>query len=320
MQTVESLTRAVAFEEIEVIVAGHIDDKETGDYLTRMVSSHENIVHLDVKYKTGDSSRKKNAGADRAKAEIVAFIDDDVYVDKKWIGEILRTFADPEVGLISGPSLVPDDIPFAARLAGLALSSPAAGYVAYRYAPGHIDIRPARWSRIIGCNMAYRKSVFQAMGGFDPAFWPGEEMIASYRTEKTGAKLMFNPSAWLYHYPRQSLGKFWRQMWGYGATRIRLVRSGVEFEWTTLMPALWVASLIVLAVVGAFTQWALWLLLLDLLVYALVDAAISVYMATQTKKLKDLALFFVIPLMHLSYGLAEWSELFRPGKDLSETS
>ena len=90
--------------------------------------------------------------------------------------------------------------------------------------------------------MAYRKKVIEEIGAFDPAFWPGEEMIAAFKTEQRGYVLLFNSDAYVYHYPRQSLGRFWKQIWGYGATRIRLIRAGTEIEPTTIVPGLWVLS------------------------------------------------------------------------------
>ena len=44
-------------------------------------------------------------------------------------------------------------------MAGLALASRAAGYVADRYRQGEDEVRPINWSRIIGCNAAYRRNM-----------------------------------------------------------------------------------------------------------------------------------------------------------------
>ncbi len=318
IETVESLVRAQGFEGLEVIVAGRIQDESILSQLNALCAAHSNIRHLPVQFERGDSSEKKNAGFRAARADLVAFLDDDVHVAPDWPLTICEPFQDPAVGLVSGPSLIPEDINFMGRLAGLALASRAAGYVAERYRTGHEEIRPINWSRIIGCNAVYRREAFLAMGTFDPGFYPGEEMMASHKTQELGWKLMFVPRAYVYHYPRQSLRRFWRQMWGYGATRIRLFRGGVEFEPATIVPMIWVFSLAVLGVASAFSSWARWLLALDLGLYALVDLLITLEMLKETRRAKDLLLFLLIPVMHLSYGLAEWAEFFCPNKDLGE--
>ena len=131
---------------------------------------------------------------------------------------------------------------------------------------------------------------------------------------------MFNPQAYVYHYPRESLGRFWKQIHGYGATRIRLLRAGCDFEPTTLVPGAWVLSLLVLGSGAWFSTVFLWLLTLDLILYFAADLWITWSKFLETRKPIDLLLIFLVPILHLSYGVAEWIELFRPNKDLSEKS
>lgn len=318
IKTLRSLSRSQGFDLMEIVVAGVIPEGPVLDQLKAMMATHPQIRHLPVVYEVGDSSEKKNAGYRESRAEVVAFLDDDVVVAPDWPLRMLETFNDSKVGLVSGPSLVPDDISPLAHLAGVALASKAAGYVSERYLQGHPEPRKITWSRIIGCNMAYRRPVLEEIGMFDPAYWPGEEMIASFRALKKGYVLMFNPQAYVYHYPRESLGRFWKQIHGYGATRIRLLRGGVDFEPTTVVPGVWVLSLLVLGTGALFSKVFLWLLLLDLVLYFLADLWITVSKFNETRRAIDLLLIFIVPVLHLSYGIAEWVEFLRPDKDLSE--
>lgn len=318
VQTLRSLSGCVGFERLDVLVCGELKEPKVLREVQAMTAKHSNIRHLSVSFPVGDSSEKKNAGARAATTDIVVFLDDDVVVAPDWPEKITAVFSDPAVGICSGPSLVPLDVNLFARLAGLALSSPAAGYVAFRYTAGKAKPLAIKWSKIIGCNMAYRKCVWEEIGGFPADFWPGEEMIAAFRVEKAGHTLMFHPDAWVYHYPRQAPGKFWKQMHGYGATRIRLIRAGVENEITTLVPMAWVASLAILIPLSPFSLVARWLLALDLLQYLLVDLYVTLAMFRASRKTADLLLLFVVPVMHLAYGIGSWVEFFRPNKDLSE--
>jgi GT2 family glycosyltransferase len=318
IRTLESLAAAEGFAEIEVIVAGRIPDATVAARLKDVCGRHGNVRHLDIQFKTGDSSRKKNEGAAIAQAPLISFLDDDVVVAPDWPQRIAEPFADPKVGLASGPSLVPDDINRIGRLAGLALTSRAAGYVAERYKQNRETTYPVDWDRIIGCNAIYRREAFAQMGGFPTDFYPGEEMIAAYRTEQAGWQLLFVPAAWVKHYPRQSLRRFWGQMWGYGATRIRLLRGGVTFNWLPLVPGLWVGGTAGLALLALFSPWGRWLLAADLGLYALMALVLTLDAVARTRRWGDLWLWAMIPWMHLAYGLAEWAEGFRPGRDFSE--
>lgn len=317
VDTLKSLLAAQGAAGIEIIVAGRIADPLVAAEVKALVDAHPSLRHLEIAFPSGDSSRKKNAGAEISRADIVAFIDDDVVVAPDWPLRIAEPFADPAVGLVSGPSLVPHDLPLMARLAGVTLASKAAGYVAQRYVQGEPRPREVRWSFLIGCNMAFRKSVLNALGGFDPAFWPGEEMIASSRATRAGHRLVFHPLAYLYHYPRASLRGYVKQIYGYGATRIRLLRAGVEFEPTTIVPAVWVLSLLVLGATAPFCRWCLGLLLANVAAYLLGAVWITVDKVRETRQWRDALMLPLVPLTHLSYGFAEWAEIFRPGRDLS---
>ena len=318
VQTLESISAAAGFESLEVVIAGRIADGPVLDRIVRLCRAHPQVRHLPVSFEHGDSSNKKNAGFRDSRTDIVAFIDDDVVVAKDWPARILEPFRDPAVGLVSGPSLVPEDISLMGRLAGVALASKAAGYVAERYLAGGSGPREVKWSHLIGCNMAYRKTVLADIGEFDPAFWPGEEMIAAFKATSRGHKLVFHPGAWLYHYPRASFTRFWRQIHGYGATRIRLIRAGVEFEPTTMVPGLWLLSLVVLGAAAFVNRWFAALLGAEVGLYLLWDLTIALRKAAETGKAADAFVFFLVPIMHFSYGLGEWVEFFRPGRDLSE--
>jgi len=318
IRTLESLASAEGFEGIEVIVAGRIPNPGIAERLTEFCGRHDQVQHLDIQFETGDSSRKKNEGAAVAKAPLIAFLDDDVVVVQDWPKRIVEPFEDSAVGLASGPSLVPDDINRMGRLAGLALSSRAAGYVAERYRQNQARPYSIDWDRVIGCNAVYRREAFEQMGGFPANFYPGEEMMAAFRTEMAGWTLMFVPAAWVKHYPRQSLCRFGRQMWGYGATRIRLFRGGVSFNLLPLVPGIWVGGTLLLILLSFIFSWARGLLLLDLGLYAAMALAVTMETLFQTRKWADGCLWLMIPWMHLAYGIAEWVEIFRPGRDFSE--
>lgn len=319
-KTLASLLSMKQSGETEILICGKIHDPETRAFVESMAARHPQVSWFPVVYAEGDSSEKKNLGWRKAAADLVAFVDDDVVVAEDWVGHVVSAFSNPEVGFVSGPSLVPEDVGFWARLAGLTLSSRAAGYVSERYLHGGLEPREVKWSRLIGCNMAFRKSLLEALGGFRSDFWPGEEMIAAWQACQSGHKLYFIPGAFLYHYPRESMGRFWKQIFGYGATRIRLIRAGVEVEPSSLVPGVWVLALSVALVLSFFSSYGVYLLGAILAAYAMVAAIITALKVKETGKLSDGLIFLTIPVMHLSYGIAQWVEFFRPGKDLSEAS
>lgn len=315
IQTLQSLTEAALFCQTEVIVVGLIPPGNIATEFQALLGRHPQIRHLPVSFDRGDSSAKKNAGWQTARSDLIAFLDDDVIVPADWIAAITHPFQNPAVTLISGPALPPDAISLIGRLAAQALSSAASGYVAQRYTHRESPPFTAPWSTIIGCNMAWRRAALETAGGFNVKFWPGEEMLAAFRATQQGHRLLYVPAAWLWHMPRQTLAGFWRQIQGYGATRIRLIRAGVTVEFTTLIPAAWVLSLIILLPAAFFCRLAAWLLLLETAIYSLLPLTAAVQAFMRHRRLTDWLLIGMIPLMHLSYGLAQWREFLRPGRD-----
>jgi GT2 family glycosyltransferase len=315
---VESLLAAKQSSELEIIVAGAINDPAVAERLKELIRNNQRIIHLPVSFPSGDSSEKKNAGWRAARSDIIAFLDDDVVVGENWPAAVLEPFTGNSVGLVSGPGLVPADIPFMARLAGWTLASRAAGYVQERYLADSAIPRPVKWSRLIGCNMAYRRRILEEINGFDPRFWPGEEMIAAYiATVRRGYTLVFQPKAVLYHYPRASYRGFLKQMAGYGATRIRLIRAGTDIEPATLAPMFMFASFLLLLIGSFFSKIILMSLLALLAAYLLFVAWCAGLKWRDEREGKVWLIVFMIPAMHLSYGLAQWMELVCPGRDLS---
>ena len=142
-------------------------------------------------------------------------------------------------------------------------------------------------------------------------------MVASFKVSQMGYSIVFQPEAFIHHYPRASFPGFIRQIHGYGATRVRLIREGLDVELSTLLPAAWVLSLLILGIGAVFAPWAKILLLLNLGLYAAMALLATILKVAETRRPADALIFLLIPIMHLSYGVAEWTEFFRPDKDLS---
>jgi len=327
LRTVSSLMACDGAEALEVCVAGKVPDGPVAEGLAAACARWRNLRWEKVSFPVGDSSEKKNHGVRRTTGELVAFLDDDVVVDRHWAKAMEEVFRDPAVGLASGPSLVPEDTGVSARRAGLALTSAAAGFVAERYRRNAETPYDVDFDRIIGCNAAYRRTAFEQMGGFPAEFYPGEEMIAAWRTARAGWVLRFVPGAKAWHYPRASAKRFWRQIWTYGATRVRLVRGGVRAHLAPLMPAAWVAGTLLLAlaaVAGAFLPWPLvWktaaaLLVAETAAYLAVVLWATAGVVKETGSARDWAVAPWIIEMHAAHGLGAWAEFFRPGRDFSE--
>jgi len=137
-------------------------------------------------------SAARNAGLRAAVGEFIAYTDDDCLVDPDWLARIAQAFAnDPQLAGVGGRIELrdPRDIPTTTR------PSPT---------PALISSGSQVFYSIAGCNMAFKREVFDAVGLFDPNFGAGTPLPAEdsdflYRAIKAGSKLMYLPDVVVRH-------------------------------------------------------------------------------------------------------------------------
>jgi glycosyltransferase involved in cell wall biosynthesis len=106
----------------------------------------------------------RHAGAQIAKGDILAYIDDDVVCDPEWLSELTRPYTDPKVACVGG-KILPR---YETREPEWA-----------RYFPHFLsildranEIKKVNDAGIWGCNFSIRKSVLYDVGGFHPDAMP----------------------------------------------------------------------------------------------------------------------------------------------------
>jgi len=75
------------------------------------------------------------------------------------------------------------------------------------------------------CNMAFRREVLAALGGFDTQFRiAGDDVDVCWRIQERDWSIGFSPSALVWHHRRNSIRAYWRQQVGYGKAEALLER------------------------------------------------------------------------------------------------
>jgi glycosyltransferase involved in cell wall biosynthesis len=133
----------------------------------------------------------RNAGILAARAPLVAFTDDDVHVDARWVETVKRTFdAHPGVDAIGGrilpswPGAIPvwlGDGPYSP----LALQDRGA-------TPFAVNAANAA-ACLIGANFAFRRSVFDRIGLFSTAYLRNEDRELQLRLWEAGGQGLYCP-------------------------------------------------------------------------------------------------------------------------------
>ena len=163
-------------------------------------------------------SSARNTGMQAAMGDIVAYIDDDAYPDPHWLTYLAAAFmATDHVG-IGGPNLAP---PGDGPIADCVANAPGG--------PVHVLLSDREAEHIPGCNMAFRKTALQAIGGFDAQFrTAGDDVDVCWRLQQRGWTLGFSATAMVWHHRRNSIRAYWRQQQGYGKAEALLEKKWPE--------------------------------------------------------------------------------------------
>jgi GT2 family glycosyltransferase len=151
-------------------------------------------------------SAARNTGWEHSCGDIVVYIDDDAYPDADWLNYYRLAFQDSSHALIGGPNFVPFNDPLIAQCVARAPGGPT-----------HVLLTDTVAEHVPGCNMAFRKSSLEEIGGFDPVFRvAGDDVDICWRIQERGWTIGFAPAAVVWHHRRSSIRTFWKQQRGYG--------------------------------------------------------------------------------------------------------
>jgi O-antigen biosynthesis protein len=154
----------------------------------------------------GGLSAARNLGLHASTGEIVAYTDADTRVDTHWLSHLVQPFIETDVGGVGGPNVAPPDDSWVAQCVARSPGGPV-----------HVMIDNTEAEHIPGCNMAFRKTALESIGGFDPTYVKaGDDVDICWRLQERGHRLGFAPGALVWHHHRDSVKAYWRQQVGYG--------------------------------------------------------------------------------------------------------
>lgn len=192
--------------DYEIIIFPDEEDKSHSWPKTRIIASG----------KVGPAE-KRDLALKYAKGDILAFLDDDAYPEKSWLTKAIIHFSDRDVAAVGGPAITPQNDSFMQKVSGSVWESYVGGWIARNR---NLSLGEARdvddWPTV---NFLIRKEVFKEIGGFDSAYWPGEDTKLCLDILETGRRIVYEPKAIVYHHRRASLVKHFRQIGNYGLHR-----------------------------------------------------------------------------------------------------
>lgn len=204
--------KQLEYPNFEVIV---VDDGST-DGLTNEIAQQSGFRVIRITQ--SGLSAARNTGWLEAHGEIIAYIDDDARPDPQWLHYLANSFMASSHCGVGGPNVPP---PGDGVIAECVANAPGG--------PIHVMLTDQIAEHIPGCNMAFRRSCLEAVGGFDPQFrTAGDDVDMCWRLQYRGWTIGFSPAALVWHHRRNSVSAYLRQQRGYGRAEALLERKWPE--------------------------------------------------------------------------------------------
>jgi cellulose synthase/poly-beta-1,6-N-acetylglucosamine synthase-like glycosyltransferase len=197
------LSKQAFAEGDDVIIA----DNGSTDHTAAVVSRHARrfptlLTRLVVP--TPGKSHAVSAALQSARGDVVALTDDDVRVEKDWLVNLKRRFADPQTALAGGPVAPRWERPAPPWLRVTARQRLGAPLGLLDYGNSEARLGPRT---LLGANMAVRRSVLQQLGGYAPhlgklrgTLLSGEDHELCQRIQAAGYEAWYVPDARVAHW------------------------------------------------------------------------------------------------------------------------
>ncbi|HEY7504262.1 MAG TPA: glycosyltransferase [Gemmatimonadales bacterium] len=219
----DSLER-VEYPGLEVLV---VDNAPSSEASRVLVEGRSGRVRYVREPRPGLDWARNRAIAESG-GDVIAFTDDDVSVDPGWVRALVAAFGSDE-SIVAVTGLV---LPAALQTEAQVLFERYRGF-GRGFAPRRIGVEGrgsvarrygAAGAYGTGANMAFRRSLFGRIGGFDPALGAGtptrggDDLEMFFRVLKEGHALVYEPRAIVRHRHRHSLEGLRRQIADHGVS------------------------------------------------------------------------------------------------------
>ncbi len=198
MNLLDSLEGRIG-KETEVIVVEQVENHEKE---LRTKAKELRLQFIYIFLDKPSTPHAKNVGVAHAKGEYITFFDDDVLV-KTSPALYSNCFKDKKVAAVNGRSVAigQEEEP----------RKKDTGRITFfgTFTDGYSSKIPQEIETLIGCNMCWRKDVFQKIGGFDEQFTGNalrEEADLSLRARQKRYKILFDPHVEVLHVRAESGG------------------------------------------------------------------------------------------------------------------
>jgi GT2 family glycosyltransferase len=252
-------------------------------------------------------ARQRNAVVNRARGDVLVFLDNDCSLGAGYWTELETALARPEVEIVGGPALLrPQAGAWEEIFQALLTHTLIVGTVSSRYA-SRGEFRAATQTDLILCNLAVRRSIFEKIGPLSTDLYPNEENEWLDRARAAGVGAYYDPNLRVFRPQRATPGRMILMLLRYGMGRTRQFRvSGWRPTFHQFLPVMVIATL------AALLHWRLET---DFVILWLAAAAIIAVTCDSLRGWQRVVAGLIAPLIPLTYAVGQalgWIALLFP--------
>jgi len=282
-------------ERYEVLVIDGFSDDQTRRIVRDFQSYHPQVKLLDNARRIVPTAL--NIALKAARGDVIIRVDGHAEIAPDYLEKCIENLQSSGAECAGGYILSINDS-FTGKAIALAMSSPfGVGNARFRTSgkPGFVD------TLAFG---AYRREIFQQIGDFDEELVRCQDDEFNYRLRKAGGKIYFTPEIRSKYYPRVSLKKLWRQYFGYGFWKIRVMQKHLQMmQLRQFIPPAFVGFLLLSFLLGILgTPLVLNAFFGVAGIYAIAVLFASVSVASKHGWRYMLLLPVIFSILHISYG------------------
>lgn len=204
-----ALKKQTFSEPYEIILVDSSEDETPNIVRTQF----PDITYIHLKQKT-DPGTARNMGLQKSSGDLILFIDSDCVAEPDWIEKMVQKHRTTNHAAIGGGVVNGNDpkneIAWAGYMAEFREFIPEQGEKEVHHIPT--------------CNISYKREYLEKLGGFNPNYYPQEDLDFNYRLTQSGATILFNPQARVHHNHRTTFPTFWRHQKNVGTITAKMLR------------------------------------------------------------------------------------------------
>ena len=219
LASLQDVCRRSSFATTEILVV----DNASVDNSTRVAATAANVRYV-FEPKAG-LNFARNAALTNATGELLAFLDDDVVVDRHYLdGLAVAWRSAPDAGGFTG-LVLPFRLETEAQVCFEQRGGFGRGFKRQEFRATSLvyPLHPVGAGLLgAGCNMAFDRMLLQQLGGFDEALDTGGPLPGGgdldifYRVLRAGRTMVYEPRYAVYHEHRETIAQLRHQYWTWG--------------------------------------------------------------------------------------------------------